>query len=124
MDSQLTEPKNFVRQIVGAIITTGILLVLFWGFPYLQQLSSPYLHEVLSLQGDAVKGEKIFQINCSGCHGLQADGVVGPSLRHVSHRRSRLSLIHQVIDGKTPPMPKFQPEPQNMADLLSFLKTL
>ncbi|NER30629.1 MAG: cytochrome c, partial [Symploca sp. SIO1C4] len=39
-------------------------------------------------------------------------------------RKSKISLIHQVTDGKTPPMPKFQPSPQEMADLLSYLEEL
>jgi hypothetical protein len=42
----------------------------------------------------------------------------------VSSRRSPLSLIDQVTSGNTPPMPKFQASPAEMADLLSYLKTL
>ncbi|MCY7276760.1 MAG: cytochrome c, partial [Phormidesmis sp. CAN_BIN44] len=37
---------------------------------------------------------------------------------------SRTRLIDQVISGKTPPMPQFQPSPQEMADVLSYLKSL
>ena len=33
-------------------------------------------------------------------------------------------LIQQVVSGKTPPMPRFQPEPQAMADLLAYLNSL
>lgn len=84
----------------------------------------PYVHEVLALEGDAVLGHAIFQINCSGCHGIMADGKVGPSLKSVSSRKSRTKLIEQVISGQTPPMPKFQPSPQEMADLLSYLEGL
>jgi hypothetical protein len=29
-----------------------------------------------------------------------------------------------VVSGETPPMPRFEIEPQNMADLLAYLKTL
>ncbi|NET53413.1 MAG: cytochrome c, partial [Merismopedia sp. SIO2A8] len=63
-------------------------------------------------------------INCAGCHGLQGHGMIGPSLTGISRRKSKISLIHQVTDGKTPPMPKFQPSPQEMADLLSYLEEL
>jgi mono/diheme cytochrome c family protein len=87
---------------------------------HLIQVSDPYIRNVLSLNGDSVRGHDIFQINCAGCHGLQADGRVGPSLQHVSQRKSKVSLIHQVISGQTPPMPKFQPSPQEMADLLEL----
>lgn len=91
---------------------------------YRIQVSDPYIHKVLSLQGDSVRGHAIFQINCAGCHGLQADGRVGPSLQHISGKKSNISLIHQVTSGQTPPMPKFQPNPQDMADLLGYLDKL
>nr|WP_283767896.1 cytochrome c [Roseofilum capinflatum] len=85
---------------------------------------SPYLKEVLALEGDRVQGHAIFQMNCAGCHGLEANGRVGPSLKGVSEHKSKRRLIEQVISGKTPPMPQFQPSPQVMADLLSYLESL
>lgn len=88
------------------------------------QASDPYVKNVLSLMGNPVQGKAIFQINCAGCHGLEADGLVGPSLQAVPKRKSRYGLIHQVISGETPPMPKFQPSAQEMADLLSYLEGL
>jgi mono/diheme cytochrome c family protein len=86
--------------------------------------ADPYVQTVLSLTGDRVQGNAIFQMNCAGCHGSLADGRVGPSLLDVSSRKSRISLIHQVTSGQTPPMPQFQPSPQEMADLLSYLQSL
>lgn len=91
---------------------------------HLVQVSEPYVKSVLSLTGDPIQGHAIFQINCAGCHGLQADGRVGPSLQGISKRKSRYSLIHQVISGETPPMPKFKPSIKEMTDLLSYLETL
>ena len=86
--------------------------------------SDPYVKSVLSLSGDKVQGQAIFQMNCAVCHGLQADGRVGPSLQGISKRKSRFGLIHQVTSGETPPMPQFQPSTREMADLLSYLETL
>lgn len=86
--------------------------------------SDPYIKTVLSKTGNSIQGHAIFQINCAGCHGLEATGSVGPSLKAVSKRKSRYGLIHQVISGDTPPMPKFQPNAEEMADLLSYLETL
>jgi mono/diheme cytochrome c family protein len=86
--------------------------------------SNPYTTSVLAKTGDPTLGHAIFQINCSGCHGLDATGRVGPSLRDISKRKSPHSLIEQVTSGNTPPMPQFQPSPQEMADLLSYLETL
>ncbi|QXE22158.1 cytochrome c class I [Richelia sinica FACHB-800] len=88
------------------------------------QASDPYVKNVLTQPGDPIQGKAIFQINCAGCHGWEGNGLVGPSLQAVSKRKSRYGLIHQVISGETPPMPKFQPSPQEMADLLSYLENL
>lgn len=88
------------------------------------QVSDPYIKTVLNLNGDPVQGHAIFQMNCAGCHGVQGGPQVGPSLKGVSQHKSRVSIIHQVISGDTPPMPQFQPNPQEMADLLQYLETL
>ena len=101
-----------------------LILFLAIGGWYSLRLDSPYISQVLSLRGDQTLGHAIFQTNCAGCHGLDAGGKVGPSLYKVSKRKSPSSLIEQVISGKTPPMPQFQPNPQAMADLLSYLETL
>jgi mono/diheme cytochrome c family protein len=124
LDNQITKPETLMQWI--ALLALAILLVIPLGIFGVQmvQNSDPYFTSVLSLTGDSVQGNAIFQINCAGCHGWQADGRVGPSLQGVSKRKSRYQLIRQVISGKTPPMPKFQPSPQEMADLLSFLETL
>jgi mono/diheme cytochrome c family protein len=102
----------------------GLLLVLSWALWMLLPHATPYGQKVLALTGDPTLGHAIFQTNCSGCHGLSAQGRVGPNLHAVSKRRSPTSLIEQVTSGNTPPMPQFQPSAQEMADLLSYLKTL
>jgi mono/diheme cytochrome c family protein len=84
----------------------------------------PYLTEVLNSFGNLERGQEIFQINCAVCHGIDGRGNIGPSLQQVAQRKSPTALIEQVISGRTPPMPQFQPNAQNMADLLSYLETL
>jgi mono/diheme cytochrome c family protein len=86
--------------------------------------SDPYTRQTLDLTGSADKGGRLFRINCAGCHGIAAQGLVGPSLLGVSQRRNDRQLIQQVVSGRTPPMPRFQPDPQAMADLLSHLHNL
>ncbi|MCS6941635.1 MAG: cytochrome c [Geminocystis sp.] len=86
--------------------------------------NDPYTQKVLSFQGNVARGEAIFRVNCAGCHGLNGGGNVGPSLQGISKHKSDSQLIQQVISGKTPPMPKFQPSAEDMADLLSYLRTL
>ncbi|MBW4430625.1 c-type cytochrome [Pelatocladus sp. BLCC-F211] len=124
MDNQITQPKNIIQRI--ALMALAILLALLLGIFAVRivRASDPYVKTVLSLTGDPVQGHAIFQINCAGCHGLEADGRVGPSLQGVSKHKSPYGLIHQVISGETPPMPKFQPSTKEMADLLSYLETL
>ena len=78
----------------------------------------------LQLSGAADRGEQLFLINCAGCHGIAAQGLVGPDLHGVDSRKNNRQLIQQVVSGRTPPMPRFQPEPQAMADLLAYLHTL
>ncbi len=124
MDNQITKPETLIQQI--ALLALAILLAVPLGIFGVQmvQASDPYVKSVLSQTGDSIQGHAIFQINCAGCHGSAADGRVGPSLQAVSKRKSRYGLIHQVISGETPPMPKFQPSTQEMADLLSYLESL
>jgi len=84
----------------------------------------PYTKATLALEGSVQHGGQMFRINCAGCHGIAGQGLVGPSLKGVSERRKDMQIIHQVVSGETPPMPRFEIEPQNMADLLAYLKTL
>ncbi len=128
MSNQLATTEETTRRplwsvvvILLAIALAGLLIGL--GF-YRPQQVNPYIRDVLSLQGNREQGQAIFLMNCAGCHGESADGRVGPSLHDVSNRRSKVSIIQQVISGETPPMPQFQPSTQEMADLLSYLETL
>ena len=109
---------------VLAVVGIALAMVLaFWGVHALRP-SDPYVHSVLQRVGDSDRGREIFLLNCATCHGLEQAGLVGPDLHHVSERKSRSGLIHQVVSGQTPPMPQFQPTERDMADLLSFLETL
>jgi mono/diheme cytochrome c family protein len=104
-----------------------IVLLTVGGFSagiYYWHHSDPYVQKVIAIRGEPSRGNSIFQLNCAGCHGVSADGRVGPSLHGVSDRRSKWGLIQQITSGQTPPMPKFQANPREMADLLSYLETL
>lgn len=126
MDNQLAiaQIEVLIRRLATAALAAMLILAL-WIFvlPKLQVVD-PYVETVLSLEGDPARGQEIFVYNCAGCHAWQASGQVGPSLQDVSQRKSEIGIIQQVISGKTPPMPKFQPNTKDMADLLSYLETL
>ncbi|OCQ92152.1 cytochrome C [Oscillatoriales cyanobacterium USR001] len=130
MDNQLTsnEVQHLIKQI--ALVSVAFLLVSLLAITGLRQLqvTDPYIKTVLSLNGDRIQGKAIFLINCAGCHATPKNDLmrsqIGPNLHRVSQRKSKIGLIEQVTSGKTPPMPQFQPNPQEMADLLSYLKEL
>lgn len=104
------------------LFVVGVMLV--FGMVRYIQTFDPYIHEVLAIQGDPVRGAAIFQMNCAVCHGIEANGEVGPALHRIADRKSKVSLINQVTSGETPPMPQFQPNPEDMADLLEYLEQL
>jgi len=124
VENQLVQPKVSLQQLILGLVILLMVIGLSLLGVHLYQISDPYIQGVMSLQGDVDQGEAIFAINCSGCHGINGDGLVGPNLHDVSKRKSKLGLINQVTSGKTPPMPKFQPTSQEMADLLIFLEQL
>jgi mono/diheme cytochrome c family protein len=105
-----------------AATVAAVMMVLLVVLPSLA--SDPYMSSTLELSGSIDNGGRLFRLNCAGCHGLAAQGLVGPNLHGVERRKSDRQLIQQVVSGRTPPMPSFQPDPQSMADLLAFLHSL
>jgi len=124
LNHQLTTTDNSLQRLALIMLSVLLLLSLAVFGVYQFRHVDPYVQSVLSLPGDAAQGRFIFQMNCASCHGIYGDGQVGPSLRHVSSRKSRVGLIQQVTSGRTPPMPQFQPTSQEMADLLKYLEDL
>jgi len=103
-------------------ISTFALLILFWNIGNFKQ--DPFITETLSIHGKDLSGSKLFKINCAGCHGISAQGFVGPDLHEATLELSDKKIINQVICGLTPPMPSFEIEPQEMADLLAYMHSL
>ncbi len=97
-------------------------LIFFWRMGDIKQ--DPFITETLSIQGEALSGSKLFRINCVGCHGISAQGFVGPDLHEATQEMSDKKIINQVIRGLTPPMPSFEIEAQSMADLLAYMHSL
>ena len=104
-----------------SIATVGLLIIL-WKLGNFKQ--DPFITETLSIQGEALSGSKLFKINCVGCHGISAQGFVGPDLHEATQELSDKKIINQVIRGLTPPMPSFEIEPKSMADLLAYMHSL
>ncbi|WP_299485800.1 cytochrome c [Acaryochloris sp. IP29b_bin.137] len=121
---QTLNPDLNVQKALLVALSWFLVIAVIIGAVYQLRLSDPYVRDVLHHEGTVAQGNAIFQLNCSGCHGTSGAGKVGPSLHRVAAHRSQVGLIYQITSGKTPPMPKFQANPQEMADLLEYLKTL
>ncbi len=122
---QAPPPAAQRRSLVTALVSVAALACILLVLVVLPAArSDPYTRQTLELTGSAADGGRLFRINCAGCHGLAAQGLVGPNLHGVDRRRNDRQLIQQVVSGRTPPMPSFEPEPQAMADLLAFLHSL
>ena len=113
------------RSLITALVLLAALACAVLALLLLQaSRSDPYTRATLERVGSAQDGGRLFRLNCAGCHGLAAQGLVGPNLHGVDRRKNDRQLIQQVVSGRTPPMPRFQPDPQAMADLLAFLHSL
>ena len=117
-----TAKNNLVIKIFAIFLVIAGIVSSFWMLGIFG--NDPFIEKSLSLKGSEDRGERLFRINCVGCHGIKAEGLLGPDLHQVSNRLRDKTIINQIIKGKTPPMPSFELEPQNMADLLSYLETI
>ena len=101
-----------------------ILLIFIFLFYFNHGESNKYILETLELSGSIKEGDTLFKLNCVGCHGITARGLVGPDLHSITQRLNDTEIIKQVIEGVTPPMPSFEIDPQNMSNLLTYLHSL
>ena len=117
--------KDLKREyLVRLLIFFVVSLICFLIFFFNQHENSKYIIETLELNGSAEEGNALFKINCVGCHGIKARGLVGPDLHSITQRLNDKEIIKQVTGGLTPPMPKFEIDPVNMSNLLKYLHSL
>ncbi|MCR8540413.1 MAG: cytochrome c [Prochlorococcus marinus CUG1439] len=86
--------------------------------------NNKFIIETIEFNGSAKEGYALFKINCVGCHGITARGLVGPDLHSITKRLNDKEIIKQVTGGLTPPMPSFEIDPVNMSNLLKYLHSL
>ncbi len=113
--------KVSLLRILTLILTTSCLLILLWIYG---GNKDPFIQETLANQGSTNRGNKLFRMNCVGCHGITAQGLVGPDLHEATNRLSDPKIINQVVKGLTPPMPSFEIDSESMADLLAYMHSL
>ena len=86
--------------------------------------NNKYIIKTLEHNGSVNDGDTLFKMNCVGCHGITARGLVGPDLHSITRRLNDKEIIKQVTGGLTPPMPSFEIDPVNMSNLLKYLHSL
>ena len=117
--------RDFKREFLKIVlIAFGVFLICLSIFFAKYQENSKYIIETLELNGSADEGDALFKINCVGCHGITARGLVGPDLHSITQRLNDKEIIKQVTGGLTPPMPSFEIDPVNMSNLLKYLHSL
>ncbi len=110
----------FKKFFVVFVISLICFLIFFLNY----HENNKYIIETLELNGSAKEGDALFKINCVGCHGITARGLVGPDLHSITQRLNDKEIIKQVTGGLTPPMPSFEIDPVNMSNLLKYLHSL
>jgi mono/diheme cytochrome c family protein len=79
------------------------------------------IEEVLALTPVIADGEASFTSRCSGCHNTDGSANIGPSLSEwigTATDEETLTVIIEGING----MPSFRLEPQELADILGWMK--
>ena len=123
--SSTAAERDFKREFLKIVfIVFGVLLICFSIFFVKNQENNKYIIETLEHIGSAEEGDALFKINCVGCHGISARGLVGPDLHKITKRLNDKEIIKQVTGGLTPPMPSFEIDPVNMSNLLKYLHSL
>jgi mono/diheme cytochrome c family protein len=117
--------RDFQREFLKIFfVIFFVVLICFSIFFVNHNENNKYIIETLELNGSAKAGDALFKINCVGCHGITARGLVGPDLHSITQRLNDKEIIKQVTGGLTPPMPSFEIDPENMSNLLKYLHSL
>ena len=117
--------RDFKKEFFKMFFIVFVLLIVCFSIFFMNHNeNNKYIIKTLELNGSTEKGDALFKINCVGCHGIAARGLVGPDLHSVTQRLSDKEIIKQVTGGLTPPMPSFEIDPANMSNLLNYLHSL
>ena len=116
--------KTLKMKILKLFFIFFMFLMIFSFVYFNHEENNTYILKTLELKGSFNAGDTLFKMNCVGCHGISARGLLGPDLNSISNRLNDTEIIKQVVEGLTPPMPSFEIDPQNMSNLLTYLHSL
>ena len=102
--------KTLKTKIWKRVFIVCMILIISGSFFYFNhEENNTYILKTLELNGSVKEGDTLFKMNCVGCHGITARGLVGPDLHSITMRLNDAEIIKQVIEGVTPPMPSYAP---------------
>ena len=113
--------REFFKKFLIVFVVFFASLAIFFLFHH---ENNNYINKTLEHSGSIDDGDALFKMNCVGCHGISARGLVGPDLHSITQRLNDKEIIKQVTGGLTPPMPSFEIDPINMSNLLKYLHSL
>ena len=97
--SSTAAERDFKREFLKIVfVVLGVLLICCSIF-FVNHHENKYIIETLELNGSAEEGDALFKINCVGCHGITARGLVGPDLHSITQRLNDKEIIKQVTGG-------------------------
>ena len=76
--------------------------------------------DILALDGDIAAGETLYTTNCSGCHGVDGEGVTGPAIDDHVFEHGDEHILEVVFNGEGE-MPPFDLTDQEAVDILAYL---
>jgi len=85
--SSTAAERDFKREFLKIVyFGFAVLLICFSIFFINHNKNNEYIIETLGHNGSAEEGDALFKINCVGCHGITARGLVGPDLHSITQR--------------------------------------
>ncbi len=113
------------RFLIGTYIFLGA-----WALVY--ALTATPINDRLEASGPQGKsdapydGEKIFQQNCTACHNITHEKLVGPGLAGVSKRLTEQQIRQTLLNGRgqMPALPNLGLDSEQINAVINYLKTL
>ena len=82
--------RNFKREFLKIFLIFFVFLWIFFSIIYFKfPENNKFIIQTLQLDGSEREGEALFKMNCVGCHGITARGLV-LSLIHISEPTRRM----------------------------------
>ena len=125
ISSSSAAERDFKREFLKIFIIIFFSLLIFFSIFFVNHHeNNKYIIDTLAINGSAEEGDALFKINCDGCRGITAGGLVGSDLRSITKPLTDTEIIKQVTGGLTPPMPSFENDSVNISNLLKYLHSL